>query len=179
MRSTSHRGAMWRRRATLSLTACTLALQWGCYTYRPVQSAPPAMQQRGAVVLNDQGRLLLSDRLGSLVDRVEGTFVSHDSTGVVLEVTGTKDLRGGSSLWSGERVEIPSSAILGYRERQLSKARSILLGGSVVGLIAAATVGMTLDLFGDDPGDRGDTSNPREPGGNPVSYRGRIPVSLP
>jgi len=178
MRSTSHRGATWRRRAMLSLGACSLALQWGCYSYLPVQSAPPTTQQRGAVVLNDQGRALLSDRLGTAIDRVEGTFVSHDSTGVVLEVTGTKDLRGGSSLWSGERVEIPSVAILGFQERQLSKPRSFLLAGSVVGLIAVATFGLTLDLFGEDTG-RSETANPRDPGGSPISTRGLLPVSLP
>ena len=168
-----------RRRVTLSLLACTTALQWGCYTYRPVQSAPVPPQQRGAVVLNDQGRLLLSDRLGSLIERVEGTFISHDSTGVVLEVTGTKDVRGGSSLWSGERVEIPSSAILGYQLRELSRSRSLVLGGSVIGLITAATFGLTLDLFGGDARDRTDTANPRDPGGSPISSVGRIPVSVP
>ena len=178
MRTRSHRGATWRRRATLSLGACTLAFQWGCYTYLPVQSAPPAAQQRGAVVLNDQGRLMLAERLGPLVDRVEGTFVSHDSTGVVLEVTGTKDLRGGSSMWSGERVEIPSTAILGFRERQLSKSRSILLGSAIAGGLAAATFGLSLDLFGTDT-DGNDVANPVDPGPGPISTRVRIPVSLP
>ncbi len=178
MHTPSHRGARMRRRAVSMLCAVTFALQWGCYTYLPVQSAPPPPQQRGAVVLNDQGRLVLGERLGALIDRVEGTFVSHDSTGVVLEVSGTKDLRGGSSLWSGERVEIPASAILGYRERQLSKTRSFLLGGAVTALIAVATFGLSLDLFGDDPSE-GDTVNPRPIGDGELSFRGRVPVTLP
>lgn len=177
MRFTSHSSATWPRRITLGFGAAALALQWGCYSYLPVQSSPPPVQARGAVVLNDQGRAALAERLGPLLEQVEGTFISLDSTAVVLEVTGTQDLRGGSSLWSGERVEIPATAVLGYRERKLSRGRSIALGIGVTTLLAVATFGLTLDLFGEDM-DSGDTRDPRNPG-DPVSTIGRIPVSIP
>ena len=167
----------WRRRATVSAGALALALQWGCYTYLPVQSAPPPATERGAVVLSDRGRALLGERLGAQVERVEGTFVSHDSSGVVLLVSGTRDLRGGSSLWSGERVEIPAEAILGYRTRQLSKSRSFLLAGVVTATVAVLTFGLSLDLFAGDRQDR-ETVDPPDPG-TPISFKGRGAVSLP
>jgi hypothetical protein len=160
----------------MTLCAITMSLQWGCYSYLPVQSAPPAAQERVAVVLNDRGRFLLSERLGPTVERVEGTLVSHDSTGVVLDVSGTRDLKGGSSLWSGERVDIPADAILGYRARQFSRTKSLLLGGALVAVIAITTLGMSLDLFGDEQ-PRDDTVKPPDTGG--VSFRGRGIVPLP
>jgi hypothetical protein len=168
-----------RRRRQLTATLCGLSLAFhgGCYTYLPVQSAPPPAQERVAVVLTDSGRLQLGERLGPLVERVEGVLVSHDSTGVALEVTGTRDLRGGSALWSRERVDIPASAILGYRPRQLSRTRSILLGAGVATTLAVLTFGLTLDLFGSER-ERGDTASP--PGeGTPISQRVPSLLTIP
>ncbi len=144
-----YRGSAFRK-AVLLLSLCTLSLQWGCYSYLPVQSAPPPVSEKMAVALNDRGRVLLGDRLGSSVDRVEGVLVSADSAGIVMDVSGIKDLRGGSAVWSGERVTIPNEAIMGFRPRKLSKARSFLLAGAIVGVLAVITFGLTLDLFGGD-----------------------------
>ncbi len=158
-----------RRQLTATLCALSLAFHGGCYTYLPVQSAPPPARERVAVVLTDTGRLQLGERLGPLVDRVEGVLLSHDSTGVALEVTGTRDLRGGSSVWSGERVDIPAAAILGYRPRQLSRTRSLLLAGGVAATLAILTFGLSLDLFGSER-ERSDTATPPDPS-TPISQR--------
>ncbi len=119
----------------------------------------------------------MGDRLGPLVERVDGIVLSADTAGVVLSVTGIKDVRGGSSLWSGERVAIPAEAILGYRPRRLSKPKSFLLAGVLVASIAVLTFGLSLDLFGTDR-DPQDTQTPPDPG-TPISFRGRGAVSLP
>lgn len=158
-----------RRKAVLVLCFCTLSLQWGCYSYLPVQSAPPPVQQKLAVTLSDRGRTLLGERLGSGVDQVEGVLVSSDATGIVMDVSGIKDVRGGSSVWSGERVSIPADAILGYRPRKLSKMKSLLLAGAVVATLVALTFGLSLDLFGED-GD-GDGTVPPPGGGGGTSIR--------
>jgi hypothetical protein len=163
-----YRGSAFRK-AVLLLSLCTLSLQWGCYSYLPVQSAPPLVSEKMAVALNDRGRLLLGDRLGANVDRVEGVLVSADSAGIVMDVSGIKDLRGGSAVWSGERVTIPNDAIMGFRPRKLSKARSLLLAGAVVGVLAVITFGMSLDLFGTDR-DRSDVID-GPGGGGGTSFR--------
>jgi hypothetical protein len=163
-----YRGSAFRK-AVLMLSLCTLSLQWGCYSYLPVQSAPPPVSEKLAVALNDRGRILLGDRLGGNIDRVEGVLVSSDSAGIVMDVSGIKDLRGGSAVWSGERVSIPNDAIMGFRPRKLSKARSLLLAGAVVGVIALVTFGLSLDLFGTDTDDGDVVDGPG--GGGGTSFR--------
>jgi hypothetical protein len=138
------------RRMTGVALCATIGLQWGCYTYQPVQSAPPAVQERMAVTLSDRGRLALADRLGSNVEQVEGVLLGQDSAGVVVAVARVTDVRGGSALWSGEEVTIPTDAILGYRTRTLSKAKTFLLAGGLVATLGVLTFGTTLDVFGGD-----------------------------
>ncbi len=157
------------RKVVLTCCLVTLSLQWGCYTYMPVQSASPLPQQRTAVALNDRGRLMLSDRLGPEIERVEGVVVSSDSAGVVLDVSGIKDLRGGSAVWSGERVSIPAEAILGFRPRKLSKVRSYVLAGAIIAVLAITSFGLSLDLFGED-GPDGEVVPGPGPGGG-TSFR--------
>lgn len=165
------------RRLGLVVGGVAILFQWGCYSFLPVQSSPPPLQERAAVVLSDRGRTLMGDRLGQLVEHVDGVIESADSAGVVLSVVGTRDVRGGSSLWSGERVTIPAEAILGYRARQLSKPKSYLLAGTLVATIVVLTFGLSLDLFASER--RGDdTQDPLDPG-TPISFRGRGAVSLP
>ena len=170
------RGAAVRRRVISAFCVLSLGFHWGCYTYLPVQSTPPAPRERVGVVLTDLGRVQLGDRLGPAVEQVNGVLVTHDSTGVVLEVLGIRDLRGGSALWSGERVELPASAILGYRPRVLSKSRSVLLAGGLAATLAALTLGLSFDLFGIES-DPSDVANPTDPSA-PISTRipGLVPV---
>lgn len=164
-----------RQIGVLTVSAMALAVQTGCYTYQPVQSTPPAVQSRGGVVLTDQGRLLLGERLGANVTRVEGVIVSVDSARIVLDVTGTRDLLGGSALWSGERIEVPAVAVMGYQTRVLSKPRSVLLGGAVAAALIVLTFGVSLDLFGDSE-ENLEVAPPQNPV-NP-SFRGRGTVPL-
>ncbi len=153
--STNRRARTWRR-AVGGLCAATLSLQIGCYAYQPLQTGLPASGRRIAVVLNDRGRFSLGEKLGSSVDRVDGMVVTVDSMNVTLEVYGTTDLRGNSSTWSGERLQVPKDAIAGYQERQFSKRRTYILVGAMVGAVLASALMVNLNLFGgfpkDDPG---------------------------
>lgn len=161
--SMNRRWRVWRRFVG-GLCAASLLLQIGCYTFKPLQTNIPATGNRMAVVLNDRGRFALGDKLGASVDRVEGLLVAVDSEAVTLEVYRTTDLRGSESTWTGERVQVPKDAIIGYQERQFSKRRTYLLLGTVVGVIAATMLMVNLDLFsgitGADPGG-GTTGNTR------------------
>ncbi len=155
---------VWRRFVG-GLCAATLVLQMGCYTYKPLQTGVPATGQRIAVVLNDRGRSLLGDRLGSSIDKVDGLLVEDDGASVSLEVYRTMDLRGNAATWTGERVQVPRDGITGYQERQFSKRRTYLLVGTVVGVIAATALAVKFDLFSgfvrDDPGSGGSTGDSR------------------
>ncbi|MFO0095703.1 MAG: hypothetical protein ACK54K_15515 [Gemmatimonadaceae bacterium] len=132
-------GALW---------AGALALQMGCYAFLPVQSAPPAQPQREiGIVINDRGRTLLSERVGPLVERIDGRIDKRENGVVTMAVFRVTDVRGESSTWTGEQVAIPEEAILGYRPKKISKFKTALLVGALA-LAVVLTLGTSLDLFG-------------------------------
>ena len=144
-----------RRRVVCAVSAASLALQIGCYSYRPIQSAPPESGEVG-VLINDKGRLALSERMGALVERIDGQIAERKDGLVTLRVNRVIDVRGNTSTWAGEQVSIPEDGIMGFRPRKISKFKTALL----VVLVAAGvvlTLGTSLDVFGDPktdgPGD--------------------------
>jgi hypothetical protein len=147
------RSDMIAQRSVSGLCALALALQIGCFSYLPVQSTPPVPAQQIGVVINDRGRVLLGDRVGASVDRIDGRVVSRQDGSIVLDVFRVTDLRGNTATWTGERVSIPEEAILGYRARKVSKVKTLLLVGVVV-LAILGTLKSGLDLFGDPATDR-------------------------
>lgn len=138
-----------------------LALQMGCYSYLPVQSAPPAGKDtdRVAIVVNDRGRVLLADRVGPLVEQIEGRIDKRENGSITMAVYRVKDVRGDYSSWTGEPVQIPDEAVLGYRPRKISKFKTALFIGAVAGLIVA-TLRTSFDIFGLPPSERAPTDPP-------------------
>ena len=134
----------------------TLLLQIGCYSHGPIQTAPPPVAEQVGVVLNDRGRALLADRVGPIIQRIEGRQVKRQNGEVTVAVSPVVDLRGNTTKWTGEEVTIPEDAIMGYQPRKFSKLKTFLLVGAVVAGIAATIAG-ALDIFGtprsDLPGD--------------------------
>jgi hypothetical protein len=153
--SMNRRASAWRRFVG-GLSTAALLLQMGCYTFQPLRLSMPATGTRVAVAINDRGRFLLANRLGSSVDKIDGLLVSADSMNVTFDVYRTTDMRGTSASWTGERVQVPRDAITGYQERKFSKARTALLVGSIVGVIAVVALTTNFDLFSgfkpDEPG---------------------------
>jgi hypothetical protein len=138
------------------LCAGLLAVQTACHNYLPLQESVPERGEIIGVVLNDQGRALVGERLGESVDRVDGVMVEQTESAITLNVTKTRSLRGSHAVWSGEAVTIPKVGIRGYQERQYSRGKTAML---VVGLILGiAAVGSLITLAaggfgrGDDPG---------------------------
>ena len=159
----NRRWRLWRRFVG-GLCAAALLLQMGCYTYSPLQTGVPATGSRIAVVLNDRGRSMLGDRLGSAIDKVDGLLVEGDGANVTLEVYRTIDLRGNAASWTGERVQLPRDGITGYQGRQFSRRRTFLLVGTVVGAIVATALAVNFDLFSGfarDPGSGGSADDSR------------------
>lgn len=141
------------QRSMSGLCALALALQIGCFSYLPVVPAPPLPAQQVGIVINDRGRVLLGDRVGASVDRIDGKVISRQDGSIVVDVYRVTDLRGNTVTWTGERVSIPDEAILGYRPRTFSKMKTLLLVGSIV-IAIVASLGKSLDLFGDELAER-------------------------
>lgn len=149
------------RAAVGTIWTGALALQMGCYSYLPVQSAPPQTKgdDRVAIVLNDRGRTLLGERVGPLVDQIEGRIDKRENGSITMMVFRVRDLRGDYSTWTGETVQIPEDAVLGYRPRKVSKIKTALFVGVVVAAISA-TLRTTFEIFGLEPTERPPTGTP-------------------
>lgn len=138
--SVDRSGRAWRR-FTAGLCAVLLSFQVGCYSYLPVQDTPPAPGRNVGITLNDRGRQLTGERLGPDAERIDGIIVSQSEASVTVSVNRVRSMRGSSSIWAGEQVEIPREGIRGFQERQLSKGRTAMLAvGLVVGAVAIASL---------------------------------------
>lgn len=135
------------RPVVVAVWSWSLLLQIGCFSYQPIQTQTPPVSQRVAIVLNDRGRALLTDRVGPMLHRIEGDIVSRQNGEVTLSVSQVVDLRGNTTIWTGEQVIIPEDAVMGYQPRKLSKVKTLLLAGAIV-LGIAATIKGALDIFG-------------------------------
>ncbi len=130
----------------------------GCFSYQPLQpNLPVPADAQVGVVVNDRGRAILADRVGPLIDRVEGHIDRHDGGVLTLSVYRVVNVRGEVSTWTGEKVDIPEEGILGYRPRKLSKMRTVLFAGAVVAAIVLS-LRATLNIFGDVIDDGGTTT---------------------
>lgn len=156
----SWRASMTSRRLIALLCIALLAVQTGCYSFLPIQESAPNVGQEVGVILNDQGRQLVRDRLGELVERVDGTLLSVTETAITLSVTSTLSLRGTESIWAGEQVEIQRAGIRGFRERQLSRSRTVFLAIGIVVGVAALISSLTLAVGGNGRPDDGSACPP-------------------
>jgi hypothetical protein len=131
------------RWAGVWLATCSLLLQ-ACYESLPLTQTPPMSAPRVELVLNDQGRAALSDRLGTAVDKIEGQLVGQDQTGYSMLVYRVKQLTGNSAAWNGEKVTIAKEYTVGFQIRQLDKRRTTIAVAVVVGVVVAVLVGVSL-----------------------------------
>jgi hypothetical protein len=132
--------AVWRR---LTAVLCTglLAFQVGCYSYLPIQETAPQAGVSVAVTLNDRGRDLVGGKLGEEAMAVDGTMISDAGTSITVSVNRVRFMRGSSSIWAGEQVEIPKEGIRGFQERRFSKGRTTMLTiGLLAGLVGVASL---------------------------------------
>lgn len=152
------RGGQVSRRVTAGLCAAGLATQVACHTYLPTQEAVPVSGREVAVELNDRGRVLVGGQLGESVQLVQGRLVASTDSTVTLSVNRTVLMRGSSVVWAGEQAMIPREGVRGFRLREFSRGRSVML--SVAVAVGLAIIGGAISLAGGGLG-RG------EPGGGP------------
>jgi hypothetical protein len=149
------------RRFTALFCAALLALQTGCHAFLPLQETAPSSGQTVSVVLNDRGRVMMAGRLGEMVDRIEGRLVQASDSSVSIEVSRVVTLQGSTSVWTGERIDVPRGGVRGFQRRGYSSRRTMLLVLGMVAGIAAIAATISLDVFGDGkPGDGGSCAPP-------------------
>ncbi|WP_275828360.1 hypothetical protein [Roseisolibacter sp. H3M3-2] len=141
--------------------AGSLGVSTGCYTTRPLLGVPdPGVQV--VAVMNDRGRVAMSDSLGPSVDRVEGTAVDRrGDSSVVLSLSRVRYINGNETKWNGERLRFDVSSLRGFQERRFSRARTTGLVALTVGALVAFVV--TRQLVSGGNGNDNDGSGPPVP----------------
>jgi hypothetical protein len=122
----------------------TVALLVGCYTLRPVREGQPEIGSRIAFDLNDAGRVALGPTIGQEIGQIEGRLLAAENGEYLLAVTAVRSLRGGEQVWSGEQVRVKREHVGPPHERRFDTARSVAVGGTVVGGFAAFLIGRAL-----------------------------------
>lgn len=127
-------GRLWRERTVLVLAG--LAPLGGCYTTRPITSAP-APGTTVLLDLNDRARVQFGDRIGPSAARIEGIVQTQNDTAYVLRISSVQYLNGQSNKWSGEPFTVPASLVSIARIREFSRSRTTAVG---IGIVAALAI---------------------------------------
>lgn len=135
---------MRSRWARLVVAGLLPGLLGACYTYRPLATAP-LPSSRVSLVLTDQGRAEAAERIGPQTARVEGAVVESSDSAYLLAVSAVQPIAGQLVRWSGETVTVRRDQVALLYERRLSKSRTAIMAGAMVGVLAAA---ITTSLFG-------------------------------
>lgn len=130
----------------------------GCYQYTPLDtSAGVQAGEHVAVEITDRGRVELGDRLGSGVQRLEGTLTRADSANLEMSVWRVAHFSGPTSRWSGETIRFRREYAGSVQSRTLNRGKTYLLAGTA--LVGIALFTTQFDLLGfasgtDEPGEQ-------------------------
>jgi len=106
----------------------------------PLEQGAPPTSASVQLLMNDKGRLDVSQKLGSAVDKVEGVVTAQTSDSYTLAVSRVFQLGGAVSKWNGESVTIAKDGTNGYQIHSYSQ-------GKTVALAVAITAAVVLFLF--------------------------------
>jgi phage tail tape-measure protein len=132
----------------------------GCYETLPLQEGPAPTMAGVQLVLNDKGRDELSTKMGSAVDRIEGTITAQNSSTYTIAVSEVYTLGGSTAKWSGESVTIAKEGTGGYRIHRFNETRTIVLAVAITAAVVVffATSGLVGSGGGNSP------TSPTQPG---------------
>lgn len=114
------------------------------------------------LVLNDQGRAAMSERLGTMVEKVEGTVLSQTADSYTIAVAKVSQFNGNASTWNGEQVTVRKDQTAGYQVRRLNVLKTVAVA-------AVVTVALAYLFFGSAITGGGTDDKPTPPDGGPPS----------
>jgi hypothetical protein len=145
-----------RVRLPLCLAAFVLC---GCYQSVPLALANARTGAKLRVSLTDAGSDSLARYLGPGVESVDGKLLQTNENDISLAVTQVTMRSGVEQFWKGETVVLPKYSLATVQERQISKPRTLLLGGAIL----AALFTVKLSGVGGNAGGRGGNGPPPPP----------------
>lgn len=148
-------------RAALLCAALPACLANGCYRYAPLDSSPPVVGSELRLSLTTGGMSTLAPVLGRGTIAAEGRLSSVTDAAYVLAVSATLKLTDDGAVdttrtvWAGESVTVPRSAVAGVQARTLNRSRTAAAFG-VGAIVAAIAVKLIVHAAGSG-GSGGDT----------------------
>ena len=138
---------MQNRRSYLLRSAVLAALfaNAACYSYTTASPVDIAPGSRVAVDLTHRAAADGQERFGSIMDRLEGIFVSSTPDSVRLQVSRARVMNGGWNEWARETVTLPMTAAAGWSRRRFSGKRTAI-AALALGVVAYQI--LTGSLFG-------------------------------
>jgi hypothetical protein len=135
---------MMRLRSALVLPV----LAGGCYRYAAIEPTTPAPASDVRLNLTAAGASALVPTLGRSTTAVEGKILRVTDSSYMLGVSSTlkRDESDEASftrtLWAGESVSIPRSAVAGVELRSLDRRRTVVAASlvTVLGVLAAKVI---------------------------------------
>ena len=98
---------------------------------------PPAPGAQIALEVTDEGRVALNDKIGPGVVRLEGTLAGVEGGELLVDAQSVRQVRGYISDLGGVRVRLPQRYVTRIDERRLSRKKTFLVAGGIVGAVAA------------------------------------------
>jgi hypothetical protein len=143
------------------VTAASALVLVGCYTLQPAGGVPPAIGEKVAFDVNDNGRAALSGSMGPEIGQIEGRLLQKDSAQYVIAVSVVRILRGGEQVWSGEPVRIKSEYVTTAYTRHFASGRTAILGALGAGAVAFIVTRSIIGSGDSEQKPPGDTASAR------------------
>jgi hypothetical protein len=148
---------MTRRLAAIALSLFAS----GCYRYAAVEPSAAAPTSDVRLTLTAASALVLVPTVGGATVAVEGRILRVTDSTYVLAVSSTlkpadEDPASKSrTVWAGESVSIPRSAVAGVEQRSLDNRRTAMAVGvaTVLGVLAAKLIVHGIGSSGSESGD--------------------------
>ena len=120
----------------LVATVLLLTSVTGCYESLAVRSAVVPAGTQVSLAITDRGRVALGPQMGEGVLRLNGKVAQASDSMYVVQVSSVDYAAAPTGHWAGEEIKVPRDYIASVAERRLSRKRSWLMAGIVVGGIA-------------------------------------------
>jgi hypothetical protein len=116
----------------------------GCYESLAARTAVVPPGTRVSLAITDRGRVALGPKMGEGVLRLNGTVAQASDSMYVVRISSVDYAAAPTGHWAGEEVQVPRDYVAGVSEQRLSRKRSWLMAGIVVGGIAVVAAAIKI-----------------------------------
>ena len=116
----------------------------GCYESHAVRTTVLPAGTQVSLSITDRGRVALGPQLGEGVLRLNGRVAQASDSMYVVRVSSVDYLAAPTGHWTGEEIKVPRDYVASVAERRLSRKRSWVMAGIVVGAIAVVAAGIKI-----------------------------------